>query len=391
MATNGFGGTGKEPNRRIIDFMTNNFKPNFTYADFASQFSAEFYDPEEWADIFKASGAKYIVLTSKHHEGFTLWPSKVSWNWNAKDVGPKRDLLGDLADAVRKANLRFGVYHSLFEWFNPLYLQDKDNMWKTQRFVNTKTRPELEELVNIYKPDVIWSDGDWEAPDTYWNSTDFLAWLYNDSPVKDTVVTNDRWGIGTSCKHGGYYSCEDRYNPGHLLTHKWENAMTIDKVSWGYRREAQLSDFLTTHELITTLAETVSCGGNLLINIGPTHDGRVVPIFEERLRQFGSWIAINGESIYGSSPWKHQNDTVSKNIWYTQKEKTVYSIVLNWPQNNQIILGAVDSNIVNTITLIGAKGNLNFSEAAVGTLVQFPQLSPESGLQWAYVLKISTK
>ncbi|CAM6032221.1 unnamed protein product, partial [Sphagnum compactum] len=300
--------------KKYVDFMTKNFRPDFTYPDFADRFTAEFYDPQQWVDIFKASGAKYIVLTSKHHEGYCLWPSKVSWNWNANDTGPKRDLLGDLANAVRKANLRFGVYHSWFEWFNPLYLQDKDNMWKTQAFVNGKTRPELEELVNIYKPELIWSDGDWEAPYTYWNSTDFLAWLYNDSPVKDTVVVNDRWGIDTSCKHGGYYSCEDRYNPKVLQTHKWENAMTIDSGSWGFRREAQLKDYLTTDDLITNLAETVSCGGNLLINIGPTHDGRIVPIFEERLRQLGSWLSINGESIYGSKPWKYQNDTISQNI-----------------------------------------------------------------------------
>ncbi|XP_013793676.2 tissue alpha-L-fucosidase-like, partial [Limulus polyphemus] len=97
------------------------------------------------------------------------------------DVGPKRDLLGDLANAIRKkTNLHFGVYHSLYEWFNPLYLYDKSNKWKTQNFVETKTMPELLELVNDYKPDVIWSDGDWEAPDTYWKSRDFLAWLYND-------------------------------------------------------------------------------------------------------------------------------------------------------------------------------------------------------------------
>jgi len=237
---------------------------------------------------------------------------------------------------------------------------------------------------------VIWSDGDWEAPDTYWNSTDFLAWLYNESPVKDTVVVNDRWGVNTSCKHGGYYSCADRYNPGVLQPHKWENAMTLDKSSWGYRRNSQLSDYLSVHELISTLAQTVSCGGNLLINIGPTHDGRVTPIFEDRLRQFGSWLTVNGESIYSSKPWKHQNDTISKNVWYTQKDKAVYAIVLEWPQTNQLTLGAVEPKTVDTIQLLGSKGNLEFKESSGSTLVTFPQLNPGS-LLWAYVLKINTK
>ena len=117
--------------------------------------------------------------------------------------------------------------------------------------------------MNIYKPEVIWSDGHWEASDVYWNSTEFLAWLYNDSPVKDTIVVNDRWGIGCDCKHGGYYSCADRYNPGVLQPRKWENAMTLDKTSWGFRRDAQLADYLTADELIVTLAETISCGGTV--------------------------------------------------------------------------------------------------------------------------------
>ncbi|CAG2110056.1 unnamed protein product [Medioppia subpectinata] len=370
--------------------MSHNYKPGFTYADFAHQFTAEFYDPNHWAEIFKASGAKYVVLTSKHHEGYTMWPSKTSFNWNSVDIGPNRDLLGDLATAVRKAGLRFGAYHSWFEWFNPLYNQDKNNKWSTQDFVKTKARPELEELVNKYKPEVIWSDGDWDAPDSYWNSTDFLAWLYNESPVKDTVVVNDRWGAGMSCKHGGFYSCADRYNPGVLQPHKWENAMTLDKSSWGFRRNSQLSDYLTTHELVTTLAQTVSCGGNLLINIGPTHDGIVTPMFEDRLREFGSWLTVNGESIYATTPWKHQNDTITKNVWYTQKAKSVYAIALDWPQTNQLTLGAVDTKIVDTIQLLGAKGNLVFKESGTSTVVTFPQLSP-GALSLAFVLKINTK
>ncbi|XP_054156458.1 alpha-L-fucosidase-like [Oppia nitens] len=382
-----------DKSQAFIDFMTKNYRPDFTYADFAHQFSAEFYDPSRWAQIFKASGAKYVVLTSKHHEGYTLWPSKVSFNWNAKDVGPNRDLLGDLAIAVRKANIRFGVYHSLYEWFNPLYLEDKANNWTTNRFVTHKTMPELKELVNLYEPDVIWSDGDWEAPDSYWQSTDFLAWLYNDSPIKDKVVTNDRWGAGISCKHGGYFSCADRYNPGTLQPRKWENAMTIDRNAWTYRREAQLQDFLTPHELIATIVQTVSCGGNILVNVGPTHDGRIAPIFEERLQQMGQWLSINGEAIYGSKIWIHQNDTITHNIWYTtnSNKTAVYAVVLDWPQTGQVVLGSVKYSTVSSVTMLGTTtGALNYSEDSKtgSTRVTFPVVNPESGLLWAYVLKI---
>jgi alpha-L-fucosidase len=114
------------------------------------------------------AGIKYVVLTSKHHEGFTNWPSKYSWNWNSGDVGPHRDLVGDLTTAVRKQGLTMGLYHSLYEWFNPLYLQDKANHYQTQEYVSKVVIPELMEIVNNYQPELIWSDGAWEASSSYW-------------------------------------------------------------------------------------------------------------------------------------------------------------------------------------------------------------------------------
>lgn len=122
--------------------------------------------------------------------------------------------VGDLSRSVRKLNLHFGLYHSLYEWFNPMYLADKASNYNKTVFVDNKVIPEMVELVENYLPEIIWSDGDWDANDTYWKSTKFLAWLYNESPVKDSVVVNDRWGRGIGCHHGDFYSCKDRYNPG---------------------------------------------------------------------------------------------------------------------------------------------------------------------------------
>ncbi|EQB78779.1 fucosidase, alpha-L- 2, plasma [Camelus ferus] len=236
---------------KYVEFMKNNYPPDFIYEDFGPLFTAKFFDANQWADILQASGAKYVVLTSKHHEGFTLWGSEYAWNWNAVDEGPKRDIVKELEVAVRnRTGLRFGLYYSLFEWFHPLFLEDEVSSFQKRLFPVSKMLPELYKLVNKYQPEVLWSDGDGGAPDTYWNSTGFLAWLYNESPVRDTVVTNDRWGAGSICKHGGYYTCSDRYNPGHLLPHKWENCMTIDKFSWGYRRDAGISDYLTIEDLV---------------------------------------------------------------------------------------------------------------------------------------------
>lgn len=342
----------KSGDNNSVDFMQKNYPPGFTYQEFAPKFTAEFFDPDAWATLFSRAGAKYIVLTSKHHDGFTLFPSKRSFSWNALEVGPKRDLVGDLASAVRKKDLKFGVYHSLYEWFNPIYLEDKKNLYLTRKFPDTKLWPDLKQIIQDYKPSVIWADGDWEAFDAYWNSTELLAWLYNDSPVKDEVVVNDRWGIGIPCHHGDFYNCADRYNPGKLQNHKWENAFTVDSKSWGYRRNMKLSEILSINRLLEEVVSTVSCGGNALINIGPTKEGTIIPIFQERLLALGEWLAINGESIYGTSPWIHQNDTFNGNVWYTctksqynafhpasaPKEtdtiRAVYTIFLQWPKNN---------------------------------------------------------
>ncbi|WAR31295.1 FUCO-like protein [Mya arenaria] len=316
-------------NPEIVKYMDRNYRPDFTYADFAPSFTADLFNPEEWAEIFEAAGARYVVLTTKHHEGFTNWPSNHSFNWNSMDVGPKRDIVGELSTAIRKnTDIHFGVYHSMFEWFNPMFLNDQKNGFQTRNFP---------QLVNNYRPDVIWSDGSWLAADTYWQSPEFLAWLYNDSPVKDTVVVNDRWGNNTNCKHGGFLSCSDRYNPGKLQKRKWENAFNIDKHSWGHRRDAVLSQLMTMEEIMAQLVSTISCGGNVLINVGPTKDGRIVPIFEERLRDLGAWLKLNGEAIYSTRPWTYQNDTVTPHVCPTPTSSTRVTLLgyegpLTWSQ-----------------------------------------------------------
>lgn len=379
----------------FIQYMQKNYPPNFTYADFGPLFKARFYSPSRWADIFKAAGAKYVVLVTKHHEGFCNWPSKYSWNWNAGDVGPNRDLVGELADAVRNyTDLKFGVYHSLFEFFNPLYLQDEANGYRTQEYVRTKTMPELYELVNTYKPEVIWSDGDWMASDAYWNSTNFLAWLYNESPVKDTIVVNDRWGNNTRCKHGGYWNCKDKYTPGKVIKHKWEKCATVDKYSWGYRHNTRLSDYVTIEELLQELVPTISFGGNFLLNIGPTSEGEINVIFEERLRQMGSWLEVNGDAIYKTSPWTHQNDTSDGNVWYTAgpaSQPAVYAIILSWPKNDTLQLAAPVVSSTTKINMLGYSAPLKFQPIqGGGVIVNLPSV-PANQLpcKWAWTLKFS--
>ncbi|XP_052789089.1 alpha-L-fucosidase-like isoform X2 [Mya arenaria] len=385
----------EQGSKKIEAYMKKNYKPDFTYQDFAPDFTVDLFNPNDWADLFQDAGAKYVVLTTKHHEGFTNWPSNHSFSWNAMDVGPKRDLVGELSTAIRKkTDIHFGVYHSMFEWFNPVFLNDQKNGFHTRNFPQSKAIPELYELVNNYQPDVIWSDGAVGA-DTYWKSPEFLAWLYNDSPVKDTVVVNDRWGNNTSCKHGGFLSCSDRYNPGKLQKRKWENAFTIDMNSWGHRRDAVLSQLLTMEEIMAQLVSTISCGGNVLINVGPTKDGRIVPIFEERLRDLGAWLKLNGEAIYSTRPWTYQNDTVTPHVWYTAKKSSqgglsVYATLLRWPDPGNLFLGSPTPTSSTRVTLLGYEGKLNWSQAstAQGINVNIP-LIPFNRMpcKYAWVLK----
>ncbi|XP_060070784.1 alpha-L-fucosidase-like [Ylistrum balloti] len=326
-----------------IEFMKANYPPGFTYPDFGPKFTASQFDANKWADVLDKSGAGYVVLTSKHHEGYTMWPSEHSWNWNSMDVGPHRDLVGELASAVRnKTAMFFGLYHSLFEWFNPLYLEDKANKFQTQNFVREKTLPELYEIVN---------------------SPAFL------------VLRDQQSSFIVSLKQGNRQKWIT-FNVflGVLQKHKWENAMTLDRKSWGFRRDMELSDVLTIEELITTLAETVSCGGNLLVNIGPTSDGTIPPVFEERLLQMGTWLRANVDYVYDSKPWHYQNDTHTPGVWYTAKKISmvtiVYAFVQKLPESGFLYLGAP------------IPGDPSFCQVTLlGTVYKFPWTTgPQGGM-----------
>jgi alpha-L-fucosidase len=230
-------------NSQFVNFHNTTFGPGFKYQDFVNGFKCEMFEPTDWAKLFRDAGARYVVLTSKHHEGFTLWPSTHAWNWNAVDVGPHRDLAGDLIQAVRAEGLRMGYYYSLYEWFNPLYRSD------VSKYVDQHMIPQMKDLVNRYKPDIVWTDGEWDHPSEVWKSTEFLAWLYNESPVRDDVVVNDRWGKETRSVHGGIYTTEyDLVHEGVMtgvMEHPWEECRGIGG-SFGYNRNENLSDYSTS-------------------------------------------------------------------------------------------------------------------------------------------------
>ena len=387
---------------------------DYSYQDFASQFHAELFDPNQWADLFLRSGAKYVVLTSKHHEGFALWPSKeasATWGrpWNAVETGPKRDLLGDLSDAVRSKGLRMGYYYSLYEWYNPLWLTDKP------RYVSQHMFPQFKDLVTRYKPSIIFSDGEWEQTSDLWRSPELLAWLFNDSQVKDEVVINDRWGSETRHKHGGYWTTE--YTAGMSgMDHPWEESRGMG-FSYGYNRAERLEDYHTGRELVIMLIDIVSRGGNLLLDIGPAADGTIPVIMAERLTQMGDWLKINGEAIYGTKSWKSTRQwsdgelpkviygaryqsaydvtrLVSKpepgkaaiECFFTTKGKDLYAILPRWTGPS---LKLKDMGDVKAVTLLGSATPLQFKSAAGAVTIQLPDLPEDLRAQPAWVLKIS--
>jgi len=354
--------------------------------------TAEMWDPNQMADIIASSGAKYMVITSKYHDGFCLWPSAQSWNWNSVDMGPMRDIVGELATAVRKTNVTFGVYHSLYEWFNPLYLEDKNTSYPptTHKYIDQVLMPQLLDVVNRYKPEIIWSDGDWEQPSSYWESTSFLAWLYNESPVADTVVVNDRWGNDCRGKNGGYWTPYDGFNPGHLLHHKWEDSDTIG-TSYGYNRAENIDQFSTQAELIQTFVQVVSTGGNLILGVGPTKDGLIPVIIEERLRQLGAWLQINGEAIYSTDPWRVQNDTVNCDVWFTTKQNiTVYAIFFDYPDSLTLNLYHPIPTNNAIVNLIGYSSQpLKWMYADDIMTIQLPPFTYQLSTQPVWALKMT--
>jgi alpha-L-fucosidase len=383
--------TGSKVNKNFTAFHQKTYGPAFKYQDFAPMFKAELFNPAQWADLFKKSGAKYIVLTSKHHEGFTLWPSAQSWNWNSVDIGPHRDLCGDLTASVKKAGLHMGFYYSLYEWYNPIY---KSNL---NQYVDNHMIPQMKDLVTRYTPDILWTDGEWDKPSKDWKSEEFLAWLYNESPVKDNIVVNDRWGSETRSKHGGIFTTEygligEKEGIDDANVRPWEECRGIG-TSFGFNRAENLDSYSSGEELIKILVSTVSAGGNLLLDIGPAADGTIPVIMQQRLLEIGKWLDVNGEAIYGTRAFIRSradesiNPETNKSIFFTKKNNDVFMICLDWPLKDIILQGLKTAG--NTkVSLLGTDRAVKYKKSGNNLIITPPLMYPDDN-QLAYVFRIS--
>ena len=196
-------------------------------------------------------------------------------------------------------------------------------------------------------------------------------------------------------KHGGYFVGPDRFSPDELQSRKWENAMTLDKPSWGFRRDINLNEIYHIKELIQEIVKTVSYGGNILMNVGPTKEGTIAPIFQERLQQVGSWLKVNGDAIYKTSTWTTQRDPVARNVYYTRRGDIVYAIMIGWPSGEVVTLAAPKATDLKTkITMLGLPDQrLKFLQKSETLHIEMPSLGRlistcRKGCEWGYVLKL---
>ncbi|MCS6927983.1 MAG: alpha-L-fucosidase [Saprospiraceae bacterium] len=400
---------------KVREFHEKNFDRR-SYYDLANDFRATLFDPDEWASIIQRSGARYAVLTAKHPDGFCLWPSAEAnrtWGmpWNAASIGPRRDVVGEFFEALRKTPVKPGLYYSLYEWFNPVWKQDRN------RYAYEHALPQLHELIARYQPWILWADGDGDASPDIWRAQAFLAWLYNQSPVREFIVTNDRWGAGTRLRHGGFYT--PAYSPEAGFEHPWEENRSI-AYSHGYNRAENALDYSSTQALVLHLIDCVARGGNLMLGIGPDGYGKIPPLVQERLIEMGRWLAINGEAIYGTRRWrtpyqwsagsleyKHDRSKgdlilkqtlnpdpgyAVKEVFYTYNPKTnsLYALLPRYPSDGRIILRDIQLPYGADVTLLGSKSRPRIELSGNNTILNLPPYDPTVfAAPYAFVIKIA--
>ena len=327
------------------------------YADFIDEWQAENWDPEEWASFFEDVGAGYVVLTGEHHDGFPLWDSHYT-KYNAGEMGPERDLVGDLAEAVREQEMRFAAsYHANYNYYQPGFdgqfghpdfekggpAEEKGGPGPEYvDFTNAKHR----ELIRRYDPDLLWFDVP-KADSDHVNAKDLIADYYNRAADRgQDVAVNDRAStdaIGPTIDIEGERRDNDETH-GDFVTpeyasfeeiqdEKWESCRGIGH-SFGYNAVEDEDDHLSAEELIRSFVDIVSKNGNLLINVGPKADGTIPDLQRTPLAGLGDWLDTNGEAIFGSRPWAVAEDDASDvEVRYTHRDGDLYATMLAWSGN----------------------------------------------------------
>jgi alpha-L-fucosidase len=282
-----------------IDESWSFYNEQINYDDYMKQrdgFTAAKYDPEKWVELIKESGARYAVLTSKHHDGVALWDTELS-KLNTVDATPaKRDLVKPFVKELRKAGLKVGLYYSLLDWSNP----DYPNMTKSikryttdslrwERFVEFN-KGQINEISRNFRPDLYWFDGDWEQNAAMWRAPEIRAMILDFNPA--AIINSRLAGYGD-------YATPEQGLPTHRPKDRyWELCMTIND-SWGYQGNDM--NYKSPSQVIRIFAECIGMGGNLLLDIGPMADGTIPPQQVKVLKEMGRWTSKHAQAIYGTS------------------------------------------------------------------------------------------
>jgi alpha-L-fucosidase len=365
-----------------VEYHRKNWGADFPYDNFIPMFKAEKFDPAAWARLFKDSGAQYVVLTAKHGDEFALWPTKYTHR-NAVEMGPKRDLAGDLTKAVRHAGMKMGFYHNTTYTFWDPRFPGRD--WV--EYMNNS----IKELVDLYHPSVLWGDvtdgpirdaRGKALPADYWGSKQVLSYFYNHSENPNEVVANDRWGTDIDGRLLGDFATPERTRMNRVRKDKWETCDSLDPFSWGYNRNLKESDYMTPNQVVDYLVDVVSKNGNLIINIGPRADGTIPEVMQSCLRRVGEWLRVNGEAIYGSHYWEPYKDG---DVRFTRKGDTLYAIALEWP-DEELRLTSLAGKHVTKVDMLGLDEPVKWKQDDTALVIHPP--AKRSG-KYAFTFRIA--
>ena len=374
--------------------------PISEYETYAAQFDPVQFDADEWVRIAQDAGMKYIIITSKHHDGFAIWDSEVS-DYDIMDASPfGRDILRELKDAAA-GGIRLGFYHSIMDWHHPdaqaphypTYNTGEKSNPNFPRYVEEYLKPQVKELVTGYDPAVLWFDGEWIPEWTHEMGLDMYTYVRS---MKPDILVNNRVDTGregmegmtrTDQTYAGDFGTPEQEILGGASTLDWESCMTMND-SWGYK-EAD-DHWKSAETLIHNLVDIAAKGGNYLLNVGPTAEGLIPQPSVERLAAMGDWMEVNGEAIYGSRLWAYYEDGDA--IRYTWPGGDhVYAVSLGWP-GRELTLNHVKPAPGSEIHMLGYDEPLSWTfDDGAGLSISIPDALQDEGArpcEHAFVFRI---
>lgn len=377
--------------------------PVAEYEAYSRAFNPEQFDADRWVKIARDAGMKYLVITSKHHDGFALWDSEVS-TYDVMDFSPiKRDLLGELKEACVKYDVKLCFYHSIMDWHHPQAqapnypnYNERDDTTRVNpefdQYVENYLKPQLTELVEKYDPYVIWFDGEWIPDWTHEDGVDMYRYLRE---LKPSLIVNNRVDVGRKGMQGMNDDSEDYVGdfgtPEQEILEEgsdidWEACMTMNDT-WGYKKND--NNWKSADLLIHNLIDVAAKGGNYLLNVGPTAEGLIPQPSVERLEAMGKWLDTNGEAIYATErlPLKYEEGDP---VRYTQKkgQPFFYGILMEAPSAT-VALPELQPKAGSEVFLLGYDTPLSWSMDEEALTVTVPDAARQAvGKQAAYVFKV---